>query len=459
MNFKNLDIASCKKYIAEMGLRPFYEAYLPWLKKEDARIHGFLLFTDDLVWKTIDELEENSKDLPLHGVPVAIKDNMLVAGYPCTSGSKMLEDYVAPYDATVITKLKEAGAVIVGKTNMDEFAMGSSTETSAFGPTFNPHDITKIPGGSSGGSAAVVGGGLVPIALGSDTGGSIRQPAGFCGCYGLKPTYGAVSRYGVMAMASSLDQIGPFARTAADAQLLFDVIKGPDIHDSTSVTLQNKPVKQNPTLGLPKEFFTDLNPDIKKVILDAIKKTGLSTKEVSLPSLPYSLACYYLIVPAEVSANMARFDGVRYGLHEATKDVLQNYLQSRKAGLGKEVIRRIMLGTFILSHGYYDAYYLKAQCLRKKIVEDFQNALSEVDLIISPVSPTQPFSFGEKIDDPIAMYLSDIYTVPINLAYIPSLTVPVGTLDNMPLGMQIIGNNESEPAIFSLASLLESSLK
>ena len=351
----------------------------------------------------------------------------------------MLESYVAPYDATVITKLKEAGAVIVGKTNMDEFAMGSSTETSAFGPTFNPHDITKIPGGSSGGSAAVVGGGLVPIALGSDTGGSIRQPAGFCGCYGLKPTYGAVSRYGVMAMASSLDQIGPFARTAADAQLLFDVIKGPDIHDSTSVTLQNKPVKQNPTLGLPKEFFTDLNPDIKKVILDAIKKTGLSTKEVSLPSLPYSLACYYLIVPAEVSANMARFDGVRYGLHEATKDVLQNYLQSRKAGLGKEVIRRIMLGTFILSHGYYDAYYLKAQCLRKKIVEDFQNALSEVDLI--------------------AMYLSDIYTVPINLAYIPSLTVPVGTLDNMPLGMQIIGNNESEPAIFSLASLLESSLK
>lgn len=470
MHFKNLTISQIKNYFLEgADVKKFYEDYLSWLKKEDEKIHGFLSLTDDLVWKTVAELKEKPKDLPLWGVPIAIKDVIMVRGEKCTAGSKMLEGFIAPYDASVVKKLKSAGAVIVGKTNLDEFAMGSSTENSAYGPTYNPYDITRVPGGSSGGSAAVVGAGMVPVALGSDTGGSIRQPAGFCGVYGLKPTYGNVSRYGLIAMASSLDQIGPFARNLEDLITVYDVIKGKDPRDSTSAATTNYKLQTtNLKIGLPKEFFEGLDEEIKSLTLAAIEKTGLQTKEVSLPSLPYSLACYYLIMPAEVSANLARFDGIRYGLSEIrnskfpglaetkpgmgeVRNLWNIYLKSRKNGLGKEVRRRIILGTFILSHGYREAYYGKAQRLRRKIFADFQNAFKEVDLIAGPVSPTLPFKFGDKANDPLAMYLSDIYTVPVNLAYLPGLTMPIGFINNLPVGLQIISNLFEEEKIFELA--------
>lgn len=480
MNFKNLTISQIKNYFLEGGsIEEFYSGYIPWLKEQNKEINGFLTFTEELVDKTIKDLKHKSKDLPLWGIPVALKDCIMVKGVKCTAGSKMLEKYIAPYSATVVKKLQEAGAVIVGKTNMDEFAMGSSTENSAFFPTLNPFDKTRVPGGSSGGSAAVVGAGLIPVALGSDTGGSIRQPAGFCGTYGLKPTYGAVSRYGLIAMASSLDQIGVFANNIHDLIIVYDVIKGKDEKDSTSINLksQNSNLKittqnlksknlesrinnRESVVGLPKEFFENLNPEIKKVILDAIKKTELKTKEISIPSLHYSLACYYLIMPAEVSANLARFDGIRYGESQARnqKSEIRNfwdiYLKSRKEKFGKEVQRRILLGTFILSHGYYEAYYGKAQKLRKKIFDDFQNAFKKVNLIVSPVSPTLPFKIGEKTSDPLEMYLSDIFTVPVNLAYLPGISIPIEKINGLPVGLQIIGNLLEEEKIFEIAKHL-----
>lgn len=450
MNFKNLTISEIKKILKEIDLEDFYHHYFEFLKEEDKKIKGFLFFTEKLAFETIKELKNKDKNLPLWGIPIAIKDNILVKGERCTAGSKILENYIAVYDATVIEKLKQAGAVIVGKTNLDEFAMGSSTENSAFFPTLNPFDPQRVPGGSSGGSAAVVGSGLVPVALGSDTGGSIRQPAGFCGIYGLKPTYSAVSRYGLIAMASSLDQIGPFAKNLDDLITIFRIIRGKDKKDSTSQNYieKNKEIK---TIGIPEEVFNlGLDINIKNLFESFIEKIKekFIIKKISLPSLSYALPTYYLIMTAEVSSNLARYDGIRYGLNIQSNNLLDKYLNSRELGFGAEVKRRILLGTFVLSHGYYEAYYLKALKVRNYIFQDFQKAFKEVDLILMPTSPTLPFKLQEKITDPLSMYLSDIYTVSINLAYLPALAFNIGFFQNLPVGAQIIGNLFEEELLF-----------
>jgi aspartyl-tRNA(Asn)/glutamyl-tRNA(Gln) amidotransferase subunit A len=406
-------------------------------------------------------------------VPCAIKDNILIEGKKCTAGSRILENYLAPYDATVIKKLKTAGAIFLGKTNMDEFAMGSSTENSAFGATKNPHDLERVPGGSSGGSAAAVAADECVYALGSDTGGSIRQPASFCGVVGLKPTYGAVSRYGVMAMASSLDQIGPLAKNVADCKLVFDAIKGKDKMDSTSAnspTADRRPLTVDKLrIGLPKEYFAKgIDPAVEKLVREAIakmEKQGAKIEEISLPHSEYALASYYIIIFSEISANLARFDGVKYGFSAGgdasleTNDLLSVYLKSRQHGFGDEVRRRIMLGTYSLSSGYYDAYYLRAQKVRAKILEDFKKAFTKVDLIMTPVAPTTAFKIGEKTADPVQMYLSDIYTVPVNMAGVPAMAMPCGKVDNLPVGLQIIGPHFSEELIFEAGQVVEDMLK
>jgi len=373
------------------------------------------------------------------GIPVAIKDNILVKDMPCTAGSKILENYIAPYNATVINKLQKAGFSVLGKTNMDEFAMGSSTENSAYQITKNPHDKERVPGGSSGGSAAAVAADLVPCALGSDTGGSIRQPASFCGVVGLKPTYGAVSRYGLAAMASSLDQIGVLTKTVEDAKILFNIIKGKDDLDSTSLQREIKS-KKNLKIGIPKEYFSKgLDPEIDKLIKKNIK--NLNIQEVSLLHTKYALACYYLIMFAESSTNLARYDSIRYG---KTRDKF-----------GQEVQRRITLGNYVLSHGYYDAYYLQAQKVRTLIAEDFKKVFKKIDLLITPTAPTTAFKIGEKTEDPLTMYLSDIYTVPVNLAGLPAMSIPIGKINNLPVGLQIIGQHFEEETIFKIAYELE----
>jgi len=404
----------------------------------------------------------------LAGIPMAVKDNMLVEDVRCTAGSKILENYIAPYDATVIKKLKVKGVVILGKTNMDEFAMGSSTENSAFFPTKNPHDLNRVPGGSSGGSAAAVAANLCAFALGSDTGGSIRQPASFCGIVGLKPTYGAVSRYGLIAFASSLDQIGPMTKTVEDCQIVFDIIKGKDELDSTSVESNLKSEILNLKslkIGIPKEYFVKgIDPGVEKVIKEAIKKyeeikyeeIGAKIEEISLPHTEYALPCYYIIAPSEASANLARYDGIKYGYStKKAKDLMEVYLKSKEEGFGAEVRRRVMLGSYVLSAGYYEAYYLRAQKVRTLIRDDFNKAFQKVDVIFTPVSPTPAFKFGEKIDDPLKMYLSDIFTAPINLAGLPAISIPGGRVGNLPIGFQIIGKPFEEEKIFEVAKIYE----
>ena len=407
--------------------------------------------------KTIDQKISNGDELPsLAGIPMAIKDNIMVDGLPCTSASLILENYVAPYDATVIKKLKNQGAVILGKTNMDEFAMGSSTENSAFGVTRNPRDLERVPGGSSGGSAAAVAARQCLASLGSDTGGSIRQPACFCGVVGLKPTYGAVSRYGCTAFASSLDQIGLLAKTMEDAQTVFDAIRGQDPMDSTSVDFcLQKEEKQKYRVGVPKEYFIQgMDPQIQDLVKQSIadfKRQGNEVVEISLPHTEYALACYYIIATSEASANLARFDGIRYGYSaKSAKNINDIYLESRGHGFGAEVRRRIMLGTYVLSAGYYDAYYVRAQKVRALIKQDFDHAFKKVDAIIAPVSPTLPFKIGEKIDDPLQMYLADIFTISINLAGVPSLALPCAKAGDLPVGLQIIGKHFDEATIFEI---------
>lgn len=407
---------------------------------------------------------------PLLGVPIALKDVLCQRGQPCNCGSKILGSFVSPYDATVVDKLKQAGAVVFGRLNMDEFAMGSSTENSAFFTTRNPWDTTRIPGGSSGGSAAAVAAHEVFATLGSDTGGSIRQPAALCGCIGVKPTYGRVSRYGLVAFASSLDQIGPFTKSTRDAALLTRVIAGHDPKDSTSL---NQPVPdyteslgrdlRGLRLGLAKEFMVGgLDPEIRDAVAAAVKQLqnlGATVEEVSLPHSEFAVATYYILATAEASANLARFDGVRYGARVAGSDPTDMYERTRGAGFGPEVKRRIILGTYVLSSGYYDAYYLRAQKVRTLIRKDFLEAFKKVDAIVSPTTPTAAFKMGEKTQDPLQMYLSDIFTISCNLAGIPGLSLPCGFTRNpkLPIGLQLLGQPLGESTLFQIAHAYEAS--
>jgi aspartyl-tRNA(Asn)/glutamyl-tRNA(Gln) amidotransferase subunit A len=405
---------------------------------------------------------------PLDGIPVGIKDVISVAGQPLTASSKMLANFISPYDATVTRKLKDAGAICWGRLNLDEFAMGSSTENSAFKTTCNPWDLTRVPGGSSGGSAAALASGEAIAALGSDTGGSIRQPAALCGVVGLKPTYGLVSRYGLIAFASSLDQIGPFTRTVEDAAVLLGAIAGHDANDSTSFKAEipdyraELAKRQGPwKLGIAKEYFAEgIDPEVNAAVQAAIayyKKLGCEIREISLPHTKYAVGVYYIIATAECSSNLARFDGIRYGHRskDAT-DALNIYFKSRAEGFGPEVKRRIILGTYVLSSGYYDAYYLRAQKVRTLIRRDFLNAYQEVDAILTPTSPTPAFKKGEKAADPLAMYLSDIYTIGVNLAGLPGISLPCGfSKSGLPIGLQIIGQPFKEADLLAIARAYE----
>ncbi len=470
----------------EFSVLDLTKIYLERIDRLDKKIGAFLTISRDSALsqaKKIDKLIIEKKEIPiLAGIPLAIKDNILVEGLKCTAGSKILENYFAPYDATCIKKLKEKGAIILGKTNLDEFAMGSSTENSAFFPTKNPLDLSRVPGGSSGGSAAAVAADFCSSALGSDTGGSIRQPASFCGIVGLKPTYGAVSRFGLIALASSLDQIGPLTKTVEDARIVFEAIRGRDEMDSTSVspkpkTQNSKPQfkTQNLKIGIPKEYFIKgLDFEVEKVIKKAIKKIEelkIKIEQISLPHSQYGLACYYIIVPSEASSNLAKYDGIKYGYSKIQnpapasgagrgqkskiKNLLDVYLYSRKEGLGPEVKRRIMLGTYALSAGYYESYYLRAQKVRNLIKKDFEKAFKIVDFILTPTCSTLPFKLGEKMTDPLAMYLSDIFTVPVNLAGLPAISLPGGKVKDLSVGLQIIGQPFQENEILEIAQIFE----
>ena len=455
------------------------KAFLDKIKDLDKKISAFITVTPDSALsqaKKVDDLISQGRGIPiLSGIPLAVKDIILIDGVKCTAASKILEDYIAPYDATVIKKLKSQGAVFLGKTNLDEFAMGASTENSAFFPTKNPHDLNRVPGGSSGGSAAAVAAGFSVYALGSDTGGSIRQPASFCGIVGLKPTYGAVSPYRLMAMASSLDQIGPMTRNVADARIVFEAIAGKDEKDSTSVEYQIPDTRYLPTgdlskgdkiqslrIGVPKEYFIKgMDPEVEKSVKNAIKKlelAGAKIQDISLPrNTDDALAAYYIIMPCEVSANLARYDGIKYGYSDSgAKDLMEVYLKSRKEGFGKEVRRRIIIGTYALSSGYYEAYYLQAQKVRTKIIEDFNNVFKSVDVIVVPTAPTPAFKLEEKSEDPLSMYLADIFVTAVNLAGLPALSLPCGkTASGLPIGLQIIGKQFEENKILELGEFFE----
>ena len=411
---------------------------------------------------------------PLAGVPVALKDNLCTRGIPTTCCSRILEGWKPPYEATVVTRMREAGAVVIGKTNLDEFAMGSSTENSAFGTTRNPHDLSRVPGGSSGGSAAAVAAGFAPLALGSDTGGSIRQPAALCGVVGVKPTYGRVSRYGLIAFASSLDQIGPFAASVADAAVLLEVIGGHDPADSTSIPEAMPTLSQclgrgveGMRIGVVAELSDGVSPDVARrtaEAADALANGGAEVEEVSVPGAKFGLSAYYLIAPAEASSNLARYDGVRYGMRAEAANAVDMNIATRTAGFGEEVKRRIMLGTFALSAGYYDAYYGKALKVRTLIIRDFDRAYERFDALISPTSPTVAFEIGARTDNPLEMYLSDVCTVPSSLAGHPAMSVPFGTGgagnagggDNLPVGVQVMAPALGEEAMFQVGAFLES---
>ena len=441
------------------------KAYLANIKKSDKDLNAFLSVDEKFALKQAEEADKKigSGDFGmLCGIPCAIKDAIMVEGQKCTAASKILENYVAPYSATVVSKLWEEGAVILGKTNLDEFAMGGSGENSAYGPTKNPHDKTRVAGGSSSGSAAAVAANEACYALGSDTGGSIRMPASNCGVVGLKPTYGAVSRYGLIPYGSSLDQVGPIGKTVEDVKTVFKVISGKDSMDATSTDYkfeESGAKLKGLKIGVPKEYFVKgIDKGVEKIIKGAIKKAeeaGAKIIEISLPSVEFALACYYIIAPCEASANLARFDGIKYGLSEPGKDLLDVYLKSKGHGFGAEVKRRIMIGTYALSSGYYDAYYKKAQEVRQFIKQDFDKAFSKVDLIFCPVSPVPAIKLGEKTEDPLSMYLMDIYTVSVNLAGLPAISIPAGKIGDLPVGLQIIGNHFQENKILAIAEQIE----
>ncbi len=445
------------------------QTYLDNIKEKNPTINAYLeVFSDVIEQAKLADKRIADKDnvTLMTGIPIAVKDNILIKGRIASSASKMLENYRATYDATVIKKLKDAGVIFLGRTNMDEFAMGGSTENSAYGPTHNPYDLDRVPGGSSGGSAAAVASEMALVALGSDTGGSIRQPASFCGLVGLKPTYDIVSRYGVMAMGSSFDQIGPLAKNVDDAQILFDFIKGKDIMDSTNQVFDKivRPDSQKIKIGIPIEAMKGdgLDSEVLKSFeasVEKLKSLDYEIKDISLPNLPYSLAVYYTLIPAEVSSNMARFDGVRYGLHIDGKDMIDDYFKTKQFGFGPEVKRRIILGTYILSSGYYDAYYNKANIVRDLIKEDYKRAFSEVDIIITPTAPSPAFKIGEKIDDPLQLYLEDIFTVPANIAGVPAISIPMGFKEvndkKLPIGLQLFGALGQEDLLFQIAKNFE----
>lgn len=440
------------------------KAYLSEIGKKNGEIHAYLEVYNDVIEQAekADERFKNGTATELTGIPFAIKDNILIEGRIASSASKILENYHATYDATVIRKLKNEGVVFLGRTNMDEFAMGSSTENSAFGVTKNPYDTDRVAGGSSGGSAASVAMNGAMAALGSDTGGSIRQPASLCGLVGLKPTYGRVSRYGVMAMGSSLDQIGPFAKTVTDTEIIYNVIKGKDIKDGTTIaddTYKVKKTGNKPKIGVPRHFLggDGIDKDVLKNFNESVNKfkdMGYEILDITLPNIAYSLAVYYVIMPAEVSSNLSRFDGVKYGLHKDGKDGIDDYFITRGYGFGKEARRRILLGTYVLSSGYYDAYYNRANAVRRIITEDFVKAFEKVDIIITPTTPAPAFKIGEKVSDPIAMYLEDIFTVTANLTGMPAISIPsgfsrVGDKD-LPLGLQMTARHGEEDLLFKI---------
>jgi aspartyl-tRNA(Asn)/glutamyl-tRNA(Gln) amidotransferase subunit A len=457
----------------ERSAREVVDEHLAAIEDRDAGVHAFQHVMADAARAAADDVDRRvaagEDPGPLAGVPVALKDNLCTRGVPTTCSSRILEGWRPPYDATVISRLRDAGAVPVGKTNLDEFAMGSSTENSAFGPTCNPHDPSRVPGGSSGGSAAAVAAGFAPLGLGSDTGGSIRQPAALCGVVGAKPTYGRVSRYGLVAFASSLDQIGPLASTVEDAALLLEVIAGHDALDSTSFPESSPSLVaglgegvEGLRVGLTRELVEGADADVVARVEEAaraLEKDGAVVSEASVPAAVYGLSAYYLIAPAEASSNLARYDGVRYGLRVDAEDITAMYGATRAAGFGPEVKRRIMLGTYALSAGYYDAYYGQAQRVRTLIIRDFDAAYADHDLLLGATSPTTAFPIGAKTENPLTMYLSDVFTIPSNLAGHPAISIPYGAGDDgLPVGVQLLAPALAEPLLFRAAAALERSL-
>jgi len=454
-----------KKEISPVDLT---EAVIRRIEEVDTRVNSYITTLKDEAIRSAKEAEElissGKYKGPLHGVPIGLKDIFCMKGVKTTCGSKILENFISPYDATVTQKLKEAGAVILGKNNMDEFAMGSSTENSYFGPARNPWDLERVPGGSSGGSAAAVSSSLCFASIGTDTGGSIRQPAALCGIVGIKPTYGRVSRFGMVAFASSLDQAGPLTKTVEDAALILNVISGKDSRDSTSAdipisdyTVHIKDEIRGIKIGVPREYFiegidTEVEKGVRKAIA-LIEDLGATVEEISLPHTRYAVSTYYILAPSEASSNLARYDGVKYGFRVSDVESLMDmYIQTRAQGFGNEVKRRIMIGTYALSSGYYDAYYLKAQRVRTLIKRDFEEAFKKVDVIVTPTSPEAAFKIGEKTDDPLKMYLSDIFTIPCNLAGLPGISIPCGfTSGGLPIGLQILGKPFDEETILKVA--------
>jgi aspartyl-tRNA(Asn)/glutamyl-tRNA(Gln) amidotransferase subunit A len=461
----------------DFSCRELLTAHIERIELLEPRLHAFLSLEPERAFARADEADalyvyarrQNQSDLPaLLGLPIAVKDLITVAGMRCTCGSKILDDFVAPFTATAVQRLVDAGAIVVGKTNTDEFAMGSSTETSAFGPTFNPWDLSRVPGGSSGGSAAAVAARMVPAAVGSDTGGSIRQPASFCGVTGIKPTYGRVSRYGLVAYGSSLDAMGVFTHNAEDTALLFSIMAGLDPMDGTtldvpvpSIDLAGSDGVKGLRVGIPKEYFIEgIQAEVRQQVLEAIdtlRQLGAEIIDISLPHTEYALPVYYIIAPAEASANLARYDSVRFGLREPADSLWEMFRRTRGVGFGPEVKRRIMLGTYALSAGYYDAYYGQAQKVRTLIKRDFDQAFDKVDIIACPVAPSTAFKLGEHAGDPLAMYLEDVFTLPTNLAGVPGLALPVGfDADHLPVGIQLLGPHFREEILFRAAHTYQS---
>ncbi|RMG60023.1 MAG: Asp-tRNA(Asn)/Glu-tRNA(Gln) amidotransferase subunit GatA [Deltaproteobacteria bacterium] len=477
MDLKNLTLEEIAREIREgrLSSRDATEYYLERISSFDGAVNSYITVTEERAREeaaACDEEQARGKlKGPLHGVPVGLKDIFCTKGVRTTCGSRMLENFIPPYDSEVYRRLREAGAVLLGKQNMDEFAMGSSTETSYFGPTRNPHDLSRIPGGSSGGSAAAVAAGLSPTSVGTDTGGSIRQPAALCGVVGMKPTYGRVSRFGMVAFASSLDQAGPITTSVRDAAFLLGVISGHDPKDSTSVNVDvpdylsfcGREVS-GMTVGVPEEYFIEgMEEEVRKRVEEAVERLsslGCRIERIRLPHTDYALACYYIVAPAEASSNLARYDGVKYGYRtESYEGLIDMYMKTRAEGFGSEVKRRIMLGTYALSAGYYEAFYGKALRVRSLIKRDFLKAFETVDVIVAPTSPTTAFGLGERLHDPLTMYLSDIFTIPVNLAGLPAISIPCGEDGKgLPVGVQIIGKHFREEEIFQVAFALESEL-